>query len=175
MDVIAFNEVDGPYGWLSNMSPHLVKYEGKAYKTAEHLFQCLRFREMPPTKSTDKNGKEESLTYEIIREIISDQASPLMAKGVSKRFRLIYPSTTEKDLMLMRQVVRFKTAQHFDILRKLIGSKGDIYEDSTARQNGSGLLWGAAKQADGTWVGENHLGRIWMELRDTLQRELLIT
>ncbi len=38
MSEIAFTKVDLPYGWLGNMSPHIVKYQNQWYRTAESLF-----------------------------------------------------------------------------------------------------------------------------------------
>ncbi len=40
---IAFTKVKLPYGWLGNMAPYPVKYDGKLWPTTEHLFQALRF------------------------------------------------------------------------------------------------------------------------------------
>ena len=46
-----------------------------------------------------------------------------------------------------------------------------IVEDVTKRPHGSGLFWGAALQTDGTWLGQNHLGKIWMRIRDNVQAQ----
>lgn len=157
MNVIAFTETDGQYDWLSNASAHSIRWNGSTYKTAEHLFQSMRFDGMPG-----------------VQKEICEQASPLTAKSVAKKYRGLLASPIENDLLLMRRVVRFKLIYNPDLIRRLIGTEGDIIEDSSNRKAGTGLLWGAAKQADGTWDGENHLGRIWMELRDELKRILLI-
>jgi predicted NAD-dependent protein-ADP-ribosyltransferase YbiA (DUF1768 family) len=43
MPDVIIRGVEEEYGWLGNMSPHPVKYEGKWWLTAEALFQALRF------------------------------------------------------------------------------------------------------------------------------------
>jgi len=65
--------------------------------------------------------------------------------------------------------LRLKIEQHPELRETLIES-GDafIVEDCTKRQRGSGLFWGAAL-IDGSWVGQNWLGKLWMELRQNLQ------
>lgn len=157
MVVIAFNNEKGPNGWLSNMSPHTVFLDGQVYQTAEHLFQCLRFPGFPG-----------------IQNEINEQSSPLKAKGVAKKYRKLHPSTRENDLQLMRKVIRLKAIQNPDLIRKLVFSEGEIIEDSTNRPGGTGVFWGTALDADGKWEGENHLGRIWMELRDELRRVFML-
>lgn len=157
MVVIAFNDVKGPNGWLSNMSPHSVFWNGQVYQTAEHLFQCLRFPDFPG-----------------IQNEINKQASPVMAKSVAKKYRKLHPSTKESDLQLMKTVVRLKAIQNPEIIRKLVFSEGEIIEDSTNRPGGTGVFWGAVQDADGKWMGENQLGRIWMELRDELKRVFVL-
>lgn len=37
--VIAFTKVKSPYGWLGNMSPYPVHYQGRTYRTTEALFR----------------------------------------------------------------------------------------------------------------------------------------
>lgn len=157
MVVIAFNDVKGPNGWLSNMSPDTVFLDGQVYPTAEHLFQCLRFPDFPGIQSE-----------------INEQPTPLKAKSVAKKYRKLHPSTKENDLQLMRKVIRLKAIQNPDLLRKLVFSDGEIIEDGTNRPSGTGTFWGASHDAEGKWVGENHLGRIWMELRDELKRVFML-
>jgi len=147
--MILIRKVKDEYGWLGNMSPHPVSHVGKTYRTAEALFQSLRFND-----------------YEII-EAIRDQKSPMAAKMKAKkhRDRMVVVPLSEADLENMRLVLRLKLLQH-PKLRTLLLATGDqeIIEDCTKRPRGSGLFWGAANR-DGQWVGENWLGRLWMELR----------
>jgi hypothetical protein len=75
----------------------------------------------------------------------------------------------EQDLRNMKVILRLKLDQHPTLQAKLqaTGSR-PIIEDCTRRARGSGMFWGAARQEDGTWVGENWLGRLWMQERYSL-------
>ena len=150
--MILIQKVKDEFGWLGNMSPYPVSHNGKTYRTTEALFQALRF---------DDN--------EVI-EAIRDQKSPMAAKMKAKKNkdRMVVVPLSGEDLDNMRLVLRLKLLQH-PILRDdlLASADEEIVEDCTKRPNGSGLFWGAANR-DGEWVGENWLGRLWMELRSEL-------
>jgi len=147
--MILIRKVKDEYGWLGNMSSFPVLYEGKKYRTTEALFQALRF------------------DHEKIIESIREQKSPMSAKMKAKKHRdhMVVEPMSDADLDNMRLVLRLKLLQH-PKLRTLLLATGDqeIIEDCTKRPRGSGLFWGAANR-DGQWVGENWLGRLWMELR----------
>lgn len=151
--MIVIRKVREIHGCWGNMSPYPVEYEGKTYRTTEALFQCLRFDD------------------EEVIEAIRENKSPMGAKFVSKRYRakMVVEPVSKQDLDNMRMCLRLKVEQHSELVEELIKT-GDqeIVEDCTKRQRGSGMLWGAAKQADGTWQGHNWLGKLWMELRNEL-------
>jgi len=70
----------------------------------------------------------------------------------------------------MRMVLLMKLHHHPDLKKALLDTGDEeIVEDVTSRPNESGLYWGAAKQPDGTWVGTNMLGKMWMDLRAALR------
>lgn len=145
---IAFTKVTLPYGWLGNMSPHAILYMDKVYKTAEALFQGLRFDD------------------ETIRELIRAERSPMRAKLVARGNvdRMVVEPRSPKDLGNMRLVLRMKVIQHPDLQQQLVETgKARIIEDCTARPQG--VFWGMMRTSDG-WKGENWLGRLWMELRE---------
>lgn len=153
--MILIRKVSEQYGWLGNMSPYPIDYQGKRYRTTEALFQALRF---------DDNK---------IIELIREQKSPMAAKMIAKKYRvhMIVEPMTEIDLDNMKLVLRLKIEQHPKLKAALIAT-GDqeIVEDCTKRPRGSGLFWGAALKGD-KWVGENWLGWLWMEIRDCLEVE----
>jgi len=152
---ITFTKVKLPWGWLSNMSPHPIDILGTVWPTAEHLFQALRFDVHSP-----------------IREEIRAQKSPMTAKMVAKRYvdQMTKVPRSREDLDSMRLVLLLKVEEHPDLKTKLLGT-GDavIIENVTARPNESGLFWGAARNPDGTWRGNNALGKEWMTVRWTLR------
>ena len=157
--VIAFTGVRKPFGWCSNMSPHPIVVDGAVWKTAEALFQALRFND------------------HAIQEEIRRERSPMSAKWIANaalkahKEAVVVVPRSEDDIDNMRIVLAFKFRQHADIRRELRAT-GDaiIVEDTTRRANESGLYWGARQLADGTWEGNNQLGKLLMELRDSYKR-----
>lgn len=150
--IIAFTKVALPYGWMGNMSAYPINYNDKIWPTAESLFQALRY----------KHAK--------IKDAIIQAKSPMTAKMISKFHseKRIVVAQSQQDLENMELVLRLKLDQHPELKQELkkTGNK-TIIEDSTNRQSGSGLFWGAANQ-NGNWVGQNTLGKLWMKLRSEL-------
>jgi hypothetical protein len=146
-DDIVIRKVREPYGWLGNMSPHPVGL----WRTAEHAFQAQRF---PDTSE--------------VRKLIMAATSPMMVKRIAKEHarEMIVQPRSEQDISNMRVILGLKLEQH-PLLLEALRATGNrrIVEDCTARANESGLFWGAARQADGTWHGTNTLGVLWMALR----------
>jgi ribA/ribD-fused uncharacterized protein len=162
MPDVIIRGVEEEYGWLGNMSPHPVKYEGKWWLTAEALFQALRF----PMGAVNDEGEN-------IREIIHAQTSPMAAKMKSKRYkdkRNITPMGNE-DLENMKIVLRLKFKWNCNPLERDLLETGDrlIVEDCSKRPTVSGLFWGAQRLADGTWGERNMLGKLLMELRTEIR------
>ena len=90
--MIALTKVVLPFGELGNMSPHRITYQGKRYKTAEALFQALRFDD------------------EEIVEAIRTSPSPMTAKMIAKKYRasMVVEPQSPQDLENMRVVLRLK-------------------------------------------------------------------
>jgi ribA/ribD-fused uncharacterized protein len=153
--VISFTKVDLPYGWLGNMSPFKIKYNGKEWLTVEALFQALRFDD------------------EEIKEKIRIQKSPMAAKFIAKakenQEKIVVKRMSEKDVENMKMCVRLKLNQNPIIKEKLIKTKEfEIIEDIGTRNKEGDFFWGA-KKVNGEWVGNNMMGKIWMELREELK------
>lgn len=148
--MILFKKVKGPFGWMSNMSPHPVM----GFPTAEAFFQACRF--------------DPVVDMAIVEEIKS-QKSPMAAKMVAKKHaaKMIIKPRSDKDLEVMTFVVGMKLVEHRD-LRKALAETGNevLVEDVSARQNESGLFWGAVVEDGKIVKGENHLGKIWMAVRE---------
>lgn len=147
---ILIRKVKDSYGWLGNMSPYPVTFEGEKYNTTEALFQCLRFKDQ-----------------EVIKEI-RDQKSPMAAKMIAKKHKnkMLVSPLSNQDLDNMRLVLNLKVQQHPNLKTDLLRTKEhQIIEDCSKRPRGSGLFWGAAFK-NNSWIGENWLGKLWMEIRD---------
>lgn len=153
METISFTKVNLPYGWLGNMSPYPIEYNGKTWRTTEALFQALRFND------------------EMVREEIRLEKSPMGAKFKAKKYKHLMDVEPQsaRDIENMRLCIKLKIEQHPDLKDKLKLTGGQkIYEDVTSRPRGSGLFWGAMKTNEG-WTGENVLGKIWMNIRKDLK------
>ena len=151
--IIAFTKVALPFGWLGNMAPYPVTYGGKTWRTTEALFQALRFED------------------ESIRESIRQKASPMAAKMIAKKHKasMVVEPMSSADLDNMRLVLRLKLQAHPALRQQLLATgAARLVEDCSRRAKGSGLFWGAARR-EGQWVGENWLGRLWMEVRGSLR------
>lgn len=153
MKTISFTKSKLPYGWLGNMSPYPIVFGEHTYRTSEALFQCLRF------------------TDEAIKDLIRAEKSPMGAKFVAKARvpEMTTEPLSEKDIQNMYQCVRLKLQQHPNLMAELKATEDDIIiEDVTSRGNkGSNLFWGAML-VNGEWVGQNMLGKIWMDIRKEL-------
>lgn len=67
--IISFTKTSLPNGFLGNMFPSPIEYDGKVWKTAEAIFQALRFDD------------------DEIRELIRAERSPMFAKVRSRQHK----------------------------------------------------------------------------------------
>lgn len=177
-DIVAFTKVALPGGFLQNMSPHPVEFGGREWRTTEALFQALRFCDM--VNGEPKLNPDGSLVPnrpDIVTNIWR-QKSPMAAKMVTKSVRdqMVVQPLSRQDMGNMRLALRLKVEQHPELAR-LLDETGEavLIEDCSNRMGGSGLFWGAALMPWGRWLGENHLGKLWMELRATRRATVNLT
>ncbi len=130
----------GPDYFLSNFYRAEIMWEGRAYPSSEHLYQAM------------KAGTEEE------REWV--RAAPTMreAKFRGQKVRAT-ADWYERRIGAMRSVLEAKFGQHPDLADKL-DETGDaeLVEGNTWGD----MFWGVDTE---TGQGENHLGRLLMELR----------
>jgi len=153
--VISFSSVSMPWGFLGNMSPYPVLFDGKEWRTAEALFQALRFKN------------------EELRELIRQQKSPMAAKMMAKKYKekMTVIPMSEEDVGLMRMVLKLKFDTHPELIKKLLNSgEHTIIEDIGTRKGERHLFWGMRK-VEGVWLGTNTMGKLLMELRDTYRKD----
>lgn len=155
-----------PYGWLGNMcGGYPIEYDGISYRSSEALFQCLRFPGDPEACEAIRSAK-----------------SPLYAKkrAIPRAIRLKMPICDAADLARMKFCLVLKLAQNPQLIAPLLETKGsDIIEDCSNRPDDTEIdrknyfhgypFWGAVG-SDGTWVGNNALGKIWMTIRVELRK-----
>lgn len=134
----------GKWGCFSNMSSFIVYWRGTDWYTSEHAYMAAKFSD-PDIVQKIKHAR-------------SGFAAKDLAAFYAER---IDPDWDSKKLQIMEEIVRAKLAQHSFIQKKLLATGVmEIVEDSPTDS-----YWG--RGAD--WQGENHLGKIWMKLREELQ------
>ena len=143
MNVIAFTKVTSPYGWMGNMSPHPIKYNGKTWRTAEALFQALRFDDP------------------VIIEMLHAQKSPMAVKMKTKPLigQMLFARGSDTDVNNMRMILKLKLQQHPHLVKELIASKDAVIIEDVSKRHPS--IWGA-QLINGEWIGDNLLGKLWM-------------
>lgn len=137
------------YRFLSNFYPAPIQYVGVQWKTSEHAYQATK-----------------TLNY-------ADWTKIYLAPtpGAAKRAGRQAEIRKDWDLIKvdrMREIVRAKFAQHFDLAQKLL----DTGDSALVEGNDWGdEFWGMTRNVNGQWKGQNWLGRILMEVRAQLRRE----
>lgn len=142
------NKIDrfvGEYAFLSNFHPSTVTYEGKRYPTVEHAFQAA--------KTFDENSKE------AVRKATTPGDAKKLGRLVSLR-----EGWDEIKVDIMRDLIRRKFQNPF--LRPLLLATGDA--ELIEGNYWNDRFFGVCMR---TGVGENHLGRILMEVRDEIRHE----
>lgn len=130
----------GEYAFLSNMHPAKVVWDGRAYSCSEAAFQSA--------KTLDE---EERSRFCVM--------SGKQAKSAGKRVTL-RSDWEQVKLGVMEEVLRAKFTQNGELMDKLLAT-GDM---ELVEGNAWGdRFWGVSTK---TGLGENHLGRILMKLRE---------
>jgi ribA/ribD-fused uncharacterized protein len=127
--------------FLSNFYPHEFLYNGHRYATSEHAFQAA--------KCVDPDEADR----------IRQAPSPAAAKELGRRVRR-RSDWNEARVEVMRTVLAAKFADP-DLRGRLLETGGEeLVEENTWNDQ----FWGRYRG-----VGKNMLGRLLMELRDTLR------
>ena len=157
MKSIWFKKVAEPYGWMGNMAPYPIKFDGKVWLTSKALFQSMRYDDVS------------------VKEIIRGEKSPMGAKMKSKKYKdqMVVVPMSELDVENMRKCVKMKFDQHPQLKRQLINTKDAfIYEDIGNRNGERHKFWGVKKLSESEADGNNMMGKILMELRDEYLKEI---
>lgn len=149
MDAIAdryagvISDFAGPFWFLSNFSPGVVSMYGQEYPTVEHAFQAAK-----------TEGAEE-------REAIRLAPTPLEAKRMGRKVKLRAGWDTTR-LNVMEELLRRKFADE-NLAALLAGTcPAELVEGNTWGDQ----FWG---QTVPGFVGENHLGKLLMKIRDEME------
>lgn len=152
---VVFYKTKDDFGGLSNMAAgYPLQINGVRILTSEALYQACRFPHLP----------------DVQQEIIN-QHSPMAAKMKSKPHRK--NSRQDWDEIrhkLMRWCLRAKLAQNYEEFSRLLLS---THNKPIVEQSRKDDYWGAKlTDASGdTLVGQNVLGRLLMELRESVKEK----
>lgn len=136
----------GRYSFLSNFHPSPLVWESVEYPTAEHAFQAGKT--LDPAQ----------------RRRVAAARSPGEAKYRGRSVRLRPGWDDWVRFEVMEQVLAAKFAD--PALRRLLLATGDLRLVET--NNWHDVTWGVCSCAGHGW-GDNHLGRLLMELRAGLR------
>lgn len=140
---MVIDKFDGPYSFLSNFFNSNFSLELTLWPTVEHWYQA---------------HKSKSFT---IQEMIRHQRSPYLAKKYGKKIELRH-DWEEVKLDIMYQGVKAKFDQNYTLRQMLVGTKNfELIEGNT---------WGDTFWGVCNGVGENHLGKILMRIREEYKR-----
>ena len=157
MKNVWFKKVAEEYGWMGNMAPYPIKFDGKVWRTSEALFQSVRFDD------------------DSVKEIIRGEKSPMGAKMKAKKYRdqMVVVPMSELDVENMRKCVKMKFDAHPQLKRQLMNTKDSfIYEDIGNRNGERHKFWGAKKWSESEGDGNNMMGKILMDLREEYLKEI---
>jgi len=143
---IRFYSTADAYGEFSNFARFPIRIGGETWPTSEHFFQAQKFKD-----SAVRARLRKAKTPMIVARMGRDRSLPLRRDWESVK------------VDVMRKAVRAKFTQH-DELRALLLSTGDakLVEHTT-----NDAYWGDG--GDGS--GKNMLGRILMEVRESIRSE----
>ncbi len=153
---IWFKKVAAPNGWMGNMAPYPITYNGQVWLTVEALFQAMRYND------------------QLIQEEIRQQKSPMSVKMKAKSHRAhhIIAPMSPQDIANMEACVLLKFQQHPKLARLLMATGNHlIYEDASNRKGVSALFWGAHRDPKNPTIpikGQNMMGDILMKVRSIL-------
>ncbi len=146
-ECVPIRKVSDEWGILGNFARTPIQYGGVKYKSAEQLFQMMKF------------------TDEEVRNAVYAANNP---KFTAKH----YEKTHRRDdwgmiiVDAMKQCLQLKYDQCDDFKTTLERSKGKyIVEDQSTFRKKTADTWGVKQQGD-FFVGPNLLGRLLMEIRD---------
>jgi Uncharacterized protein conserved in bacteria len=154
-ECVPIRKVSDEWGILCNFARTPIKYDGVSYKSAEQLFQMMKF--------TDE---------EVRKKVYAANNPKMTAKHYEKTHRRSDWGMVIVDAM--KQCLQLKYEQSEEFRAALERSKGKyIVEDQSTFPKKTADTWGVKQQGD-SYVGPNLLGRLLMELRDNGRLEFVV-
>lgn len=139
---ITFYEIK--FYMFSNFSSFMVEYKGRLWPTSEHAYQAQKFNNL---------GRQDS-----VRACRSAHDAMKLAQSLKDEYRRDWE---EVKVPIMLEICRAKLQQHPYIQRKLMETGDAVLVESSPIDS----FWGWGPNKD----GQNHLGKVWMALRDEMR------
>jgi ribA/ribD-fused uncharacterized protein len=131
---------------FDSFAPFQIEWRGKLYPTAEHAYQAAHFSQNPELAEQVRTSRSPKAAQELANKH-SDQDDPDW-KG--------------KKLTIMEDILSHKLDQH-SCIREVLTSTGN---KPLVETNDNDEFWGWGK----SHAGQNHLGKLWMKLREDLHK-----
>ena len=133
---------------LDNFSAYGLVMDGIQFKTGEHAFQYLKFA---------KTNSE-------VAKAITSSTSPNEARRLAQVYkRLRDPEWSNVKYGYMKRVFELKAASNKEVEEALLNTKDYTIVEHCVDQDTD---WGV----DNNGVGENNLGKLWMQIREELKK-----
>jgi ribA/ribD-fused uncharacterized protein len=140
----------GQYDFLSNFYAADVEFEGAEYPTVEHAFQAAKSLDFAERRRV-KNAKTAS-------------EAKRMGRKIKRR-----ADWFDVSLVVMENLLRQKFTRYPELGEKLLET-GDakLIEGNNWNDRFYGAVYDTKRNE---WMGENHLGKLLMKVRDELKQE----
>lgn len=135
---------------FSNFSSFMLEWKGNLYMTSEHAYHSERF--------DDEKMKE------AIRSMRSAHDAFTYAQ---ENKQLSRSDWNDIKLGVMKTILRAKVAQHPYVKKKLLASGERVLIEDSWRDD----FWGWGSNKD----GQNHLGKLWMEVREEVKEKEMLS
>jgi ribA/ribD-fused uncharacterized protein len=140
----------GPHDFLSNFYAADVELEGAEYPTIEHAFQAAKSLDFAERRAV-KNAKTAS-------------EAKRMGRKITRR-----ADWFDVSLVVMENLVRQKFTRYPELGAKLLETgNANLIEGNNWNDRFYGAVYDTTRNV---WMGENHLGKILMKVREELQQE----
>ena len=152
-NIIAFNSYNEHF-ILSNMMPVKLEYKGMTFFGVDHLFHYLLYYQHPDIQSKImKKAKGICANYQ--------------AKKISEENKELLSDITDmQKINLLKKCIRLKFQQNECCRNYLLSTKEKELVEFAFWGD---TFWGCVLK-DGKYEGENHTGKILMEIREELRK-----
>ena len=150
---IYFYKVWQPYGCFSNFSPHAIHIQGTYWSTVEHYYQAQKFV-----------GSIDASIIPLIHTAATPEEAAALGRCSTRQLRRDWDLVKTQ---IMREAVLKKFLTHTDIREVLLRTGDEILVENSPNDS----FWGCGANK----VGQNHLGKTLMTVREEIRKLLSLT